>query len=179
MHDEIETSSKAKEKDVSKSHLMKKLSVSLDGTIHVDTLKEFIESTIKDKVDRATKTFNGYAKPYTTGVYDLKIRDGYQSPKFQQFIGKGNHKQHIGHFVEMCNDVGTIGDLLVKQFFRSLKGNVFDWYADFEPSSIDSLEQLVQEFFNHFYSMRWTISMTKFQNAHQWKDELVVDFIVR
>ena len=33
---------------------------------------------------------------------------------FSQFDGKGNPKQHVAHFTEMCNKVGTSGDLLVK-----------------------------------------------------------------
>ncbi|KAL0295643.1 UNVERIFIED_CONTAM: hypothetical protein Scaly_3095500 [Sesamum calycinum] len=39
---------------------------------------------------------------------------GYQPPKFQQFDGKGNPKQHVAHFVETCNNAGTYGDHLVK-----------------------------------------------------------------
>ena len=39
---------------------------------------------------------------------------GYQPPKFQSFDGKGIPKQHVAHFVETCNNVGTGGDLLVK-----------------------------------------------------------------
>ncbi|KAK4409604.1 hypothetical protein Sango_0033400 [Sesamum angolense] len=71
---------------------------------------------------------------------------GYQPPKFQQFDGKGNPKQHVAHFVETCNNAGTYGDHLVKQFVRSLKGNAFDWYTDLEAGSIDGWEQLEQEF---------------------------------
>ena len=57
------------------------------------------------------------------------------------------------HFVETCNNAGTYGDYLVKQFVRSLKGNAFDWYTDLEPNSIDSWENLEHEFLNLFYSM--------------------------
>ncbi|KAM2061592.1 hypothetical protein ACFX1T_046630 [Malus domestica] len=51
---------------------------------------------------------------------------GYQPPKFMQFDGKGNPKQHVTHFVETCNNAGTEGDYLAKQFIRSLKGNAFE-----------------------------------------------------
>ncbi|KAK4388603.1 hypothetical protein Sango_2466900 [Sesamum angolense] len=71
---------------------------------------------------------------------------GYQLSKFQQFDGKGNPKQHVAHFIETCNNVGTYDDHLVKQFVRSLKGNTFDWYTDLEAGSIDGWEQLEQEF---------------------------------
>ncbi|KAK9988734.1 hypothetical protein SO802_028973 [Lithocarpus litseifolius] len=78
--------------------------------------------------------------------------NGYQSPKFLQFDGKGNPKQHGAHFVETCENVGTQEGLFVKQFVRSLKGNAFDWYTDLELKSIDSWEQLEREFLNRFYS---------------------------
>ncbi|KAL0361041.1 UNVERIFIED_CONTAM: hypothetical protein Sradi_3788600 [Sesamum radiatum] len=104
---------------------------------------------------------------------------GYQPPKLQQFDGKGNPKQHIAHFIETCNNAGTDGDHLVKQFVRSLKGNAFDWYVDLEPESIDNWDEMEREFLNRFYSTRRTVSMIELTNARQWKDEPVVDYINR
>ncbi|KAL0340429.1 UNVERIFIED_CONTAM: hypothetical protein Sradi_4559700 [Sesamum radiatum] len=105
--------------------------------------------------------------------------NGYQPPKFQQFDGKGNPKQHVAHFVETCNNAGIYGDHLVKQFVRSLKGNAFDWYTDLEAGSIDGWEQLEQEFLNRFYSTRRTVSMVELTNSRQWKEEPVIDYINR
>ncbi|KAA0054170.1 ty3-gypsy retrotransposon protein [Cucumis melo var. makuwa] len=65
---------------------------------------------------------------------------GYQPLKFQQFDGKGNPKQHITHFVETCENAGSRGDQLVRQFVQSLKGNAFEWYTNLEPEVIDSWE---------------------------------------
>ena len=62
---------------------------------------------------------------------------GYQPPKFQLFDGKGNPKQHV-HFVETCNNAGTDGDLLVKQFVRFIRRNAFDWYIDLTLKCIDN-----------------------------------------
>ena len=62
--------------------------------------------------------------------------------RFLQFYGNGNPKQHIAHFVETCKNAGTQGNLLVKQFIRSLKGNAFDWYTDIEHKLINSWELL-------------------------------------
>ncbi|KAM1444607.1 hypothetical protein ACFX2I_040738 [Malus domestica] len=66
----------------------------------------------------------------------------YQPPKFMQFEGKGNPKQHIAYFVETCNNSGTERDYLIKQFIHSFKENVFDWYTDLEPESINNWKQL-------------------------------------
>ncbi|KAK4380937.1 hypothetical protein Sango_3016500 [Sesamum angolense] len=60
-------------------------------------------------------------------IDSLKMSMGYQLPKFQQFDGKGNPKQHVAHFIKTCNNTRTYGDHLVKQFVQSLKGNAFDW----------------------------------------------------
>ena len=68
--------------------------------------------------------------------------EGYQPPKFQQFYGQGNPKQHIAHFIETCNVVGKYGDYIVEEFIRSLRQNSFDWYTDLEPNSTDSWERL-------------------------------------
>ena len=68
---------------------------------------------------------------------------------------------------------------MVKQFVRSLKGIAFDWYTDLEPESINSSEQMEQEFLNRFYSTQRTINMTELINIKQWKRELVLDYINR
>ena len=93
-----------------------------------------------------------YSKPYTKRIDILQMLAGYQPSKFQPFDGKGNSKQHITHFIETCNNADTDGDLLMKKFMRTLRGNTFNWYTDLEPESIDSWEQMEREFLNHFYS---------------------------
>ena len=135
--------------------------------------------TIKDKYDVSAKSSLTYAKPYTARIDSLKMPAGYQPPKFQQFDGKGNPKQHVAHFIETCNNAGTYGDYLAKQFVRSLKGYAFDWYTDLESGSIDSWEQMEQEFLNRFYSIRRTVSMVELTNIRQRKEEPVIDFINR
>ncbi|KAM0963386.1 hypothetical protein ACFX2A_022860 [Malus domestica] len=75
--------------------------------------------------------------------------------------------------------MGTEGDYLAKQFVCSLKGNAFEWYTDLEPESINSWEQLEQEFLNRFYSTRRTVSMLELTSTKQWKDEPVIDYINR
>ncbi|KAL2232846.1 UNVERIFIED_CONTAM: hypothetical protein Sindi_1464600 [Sesamum indicum] len=99
---------------------------------------------------------------------------GYQPPKFQQFDGKGNLRQHITHFIETCNNRETYRDHLVKQFVRSLKGNAFDWYTDLEANSVDSWGQLEQEFLNRYYSTRRTINMIELTNSTNRRKSLLL-----
>ncbi|XP_070057590.1 uncharacterized protein [Nicotiana tomentosiformis] len=157
----------------------KAIHVASEGMIPIDQLKEFIEVTIKRKYEVATKSSLTYAKPYTTRIDMLKMYASYQPPKFQQFNGKGNPKQHVAHFVETCNTAETYGDYLVKQLVRSLKGNAFDWYTDLEAGSIDRWDQLEQEFLNRFYCTRHTVSMVELTSTRQPKGEPVIDFINR
>ncbi|KAK4383809.1 hypothetical protein Sango_2741200 [Sesamum angolense] len=176
-HDEVEAS--AKQHYTERDKYAKELQVTYDGLIPVDQLKEFIEGTIKSKIEGSSKSSLTYSKPYTPRIDSLKMPMGYQPPKFQQFDGKGNPKQHVAHFVETCNNAGTYGDHLVKQFVRSLKGNAFDWYTDLEAGSINGWEHLEQEFLNRFYNTRRTVSMVELTNSRQWKEEPVVDYINR
>ena len=132
--DEVETSNHPTAKEKSS----KELQVSSDGMIPVDQLKEFIMGTIKDRIEGSSKSSLRYTKPYTQRIDNLKMPIGYQPPNFQQFDGKGNPKQHVAHFVETCNNAGTDGDHMVKQFVHSLKGNSFEWYTDLDANSIDS-----------------------------------------
>ena len=138
-----------------------------------------IANSIKTQYVGSTQTFSLSSKSYTKRIDNLRISNGYQPPKFQQFDGKGNPKQHVAHFIETCESAGTRGDLLVKQFVRTLKGNTFDWYIDLEPESIDNWEQLKREFPNRFYSTRRIISMIELTATKQRKGEPVVDYINR
>lgn len=87
-----------------KAPFFNEIPVSSKGMIPLDRLKEFIEGTIKDKYEVSTKSSHMYAKPYTARIDNFKMLAGYQPPKFQQFKGNGNPKQHAAHFVETCNN---------------------------------------------------------------------------
>ncbi|XP_019184273.1 PREDICTED: uncharacterized protein LOC109179164 [Ipomoea nil] len=139
-----------------------------EDMIPVDQLKDYIMGAIKGKLDEGQPSYS-YDKPYTQRIEELKMPYDYQPPKFQQFDGKGNPRQHIAHFVETCNDAGTYGDLLVKQFVRSLKGSAFDWYTDLEPGCIDSWHDMEREFLTRFYSTRRTVSFLELTTTRQWK----------
>ncbi|KAK4395807.1 hypothetical protein Sango_1735000 [Sesamum angolense] len=97
-HDEVEMPIKQHYTENDKS--AKELQISTDGLILVDQLKEFIEGTIRSKIEGSSRSSFTYSKPYTPRIDSLKMPMGYQPPKFQQFDGRGNPKQHVAHFVE-------------------------------------------------------------------------------
>ena len=112
-----------------------------------------IANSIKTQYSGPAQTLSLYSKPYTKRIDNLIMLNRYQPPKFQQFDGKGNPRQHVAHFIETCEIVRTRGGLLVKQFVRTLKENAYDWYIDLEHESIYSWEQLKGDFLNCFYSI--------------------------
>ncbi|KAL0349786.1 UNVERIFIED_CONTAM: hypothetical protein Sradi_4127800 [Sesamum radiatum] len=150
-HDEVEAPTK--QHYTEKDKYAKELQISSDGFIPVDQLKEFIEGTIKIKIEGSSKSSLTYSKPYTPRIDSFKMLMGYQPQKFQQFN--------------------------VKKFVRSLKDNAFDWYIDLEAGLIDGWEQLEQEYLNRFYSTRRIVSMVELTNSRHWKEEPVVDYINR
>ncbi|KAL0402331.1 UNVERIFIED_CONTAM: hypothetical protein Slati_4263000 [Sesamum latifolium] len=80
-HDEAEVFTKQRYTKNDKS--AKELQVSSDGLIPIDQLKEFIEGTIKSKIEGSLKSSLTYSKPYTPRIDSLKMPMGYQLPKFQ------------------------------------------------------------------------------------------------
>ncbi|KAA0066076.1 ty3-gypsy retrotransposon protein [Cucumis melo var. makuwa] len=116
--------------------------------------EEMIANSIKTQYGGPAQTFSLYSKPYTKRIDNLRMPNGYQPPKFQEFDGKGNPKQYVAHFSETCETSDTRVNLLVKKFVQTLKGNTFDWYTDLKSESIDSWQQLERDFLNHFYSSR-------------------------
>ncbi|KAL0445109.1 UNVERIFIED_CONTAM: hypothetical protein Slati_2233600 [Sesamum latifolium] len=74
-HDEAEVSTKQCYAENDKS--AKDLQVSSDGLIPVDQLKEFIEGTIRSKIEGSSKSSLTYSKPYTPRIDSLKMPMGY------------------------------------------------------------------------------------------------------
>ncbi|KAM1237849.1 hypothetical protein ACFX2G_039529 [Malus domestica] len=83
------------------------------GSLSIQQLQEMIANTIKVQYEGSSHDSVLYSKPYSKKIDALKMPRGYQPPKFMQFDGKGNPKQHVAHFIETCNNAGTEGDYLV------------------------------------------------------------------
>jgi len=84
------------------------------GSMLVEHIQSLIANAIKAQLRGGSYKTHLYTKPYTKRIDALCMLHGYQPPKFNQFDGKGNPKQHVAHFVETCSNAGTEGDRLVK-----------------------------------------------------------------
>ncbi|KAK4389722.1 hypothetical protein Sango_2309200 [Sesamum angolense] len=86
------------------------ISKKLKESSQMSLLAEYVERNLhslekdKSKIERKLKSSLTYSKPYTPRIDSLKMSMGYQPPKFQQFDGKGNLKQHVAYFIETCNN---------------------------------------------------------------------------
>jgi len=89
--------------------------------MNIEQIQGFIANAVKAQLGEGSCRALLYTKPYTKRVDALRIPHSYQPPKFQQFNGKGNPKQHVMHFIETCNNARIDGDLMVKQFFQDIK----------------------------------------------------------
>jgi len=145
----------------------------------MEQIQNLIANLVKAQLGEGSCKTHLYMKRYTKRIAALKMPLGYQPLKFHQFDGKGDLKQHIAHFIETCNNTGTYDDLLVKQFVRSLKGLAFDWYADLTSASIDSWEQMQNEFLKRFYSSHHMVSLSELTNTKQFDEEPIIDYINR
>jgi len=86
------------------------------GLMSIKEIKSLIADAGKAYLEGGSHITHLYSKPYTKRINTLRMSHEFQRPKFHQFDSEGNSKQHIVYFIETCNNVGTEGDLLVKQF---------------------------------------------------------------
>lgn len=84
------------------------------GSMIIKQIQDLIANAVKAHLDGGSYRTHLYTKPYTKRENVLRMPHNYQPPKFPQFDGKGNPEQHVAHFIETCNSVGTDGDLMVK-----------------------------------------------------------------
>ena len=77
------------------------------ASLLVQQLQDMITNTIRAQYGGSSTSSLTYSKPYTKRIDNIRMPNGYQPPKFLQFDGKGNPKQHIAHFVETCENAGT------------------------------------------------------------------------
>ncbi|KAA0059651.1 ty3-gypsy retrotransposon protein [Cucumis melo var. makuwa] len=85
-----------------KNHIESRDGAESSRTHIIKNLQEMIANSIKTQYGGPAQTFSLYFKPYTKRIDNMRMPHGYQPPKFQQFDGKGNSKQHVAPFIETC-----------------------------------------------------------------------------
>ena len=76
------------------------------ASLLVQQLQDMITNTIRAQHVGSFTSSLTYSKPYTKRIDNMRMPKRVSTPKFLQFYGKGNPKQHIAHFVETCENAG-------------------------------------------------------------------------
>ncbi|GFZ20085.1 hypothetical protein Acr_28g0007900 [Actinidia rufa] len=71
------------------------------SSLSIQQLQGMITNSIKTQFGCATQRTRMHSKPYTKRIDNIKM-----PPKFLQFDGIGNPKQHIAHFIKTGNSAG-------------------------------------------------------------------------
>ena len=64
-------------------------------------------------------------KPYEAWHDLVSFPAGWHSPKFCQFDGTGDAREHLAYFEAACGDTANSSSLLLRQFSGSLAGPAF------------------------------------------------------
>ncbi|KAA0051503.1 retrotransposon gag protein [Cucumis melo var. makuwa] len=104
-----------------------------------------IANSIRTQYGGPPQTTFMYSKLYTKRIDKLRMPLGYQPPKFQQFDGKGNPKQHIAHFIETCENHQTYCKHDGAYKYQTAEGRaVIDYINQWRALSLDCKDRLTE-----------------------------------
>jgi len=80
------------------------------SSMTAEQIQKLIANAVKTQLGVGSQKSHLCTKPYTKRSDALCMPYGYHPPKFKQLDGRGNPKQHVAHFIEMCNNSGIGGN---------------------------------------------------------------------
>ena len=152
------------------------------------TLKDYhdmVEDMVNRKLRRATNDQaprsmeNELEKPYESWHDLVPFPAGWHPPKFRQFDGTGDAREHLAYFEAACGDTANNSSLLLRQFSGSLTGAAFHWYSRLPVGSISSWGAMKDVFRRHFVAMKKDFSIVELSQVKQRCDEAVDDYVIR
>jgi hypothetical protein len=162
--------------------------MSSSTTTQPDMLKgyhNFIEDMVNKKMkqiaaERAPQTSESELdKPYESWHDLVPFPAGWHPPKFRQFDGTGDAREHLSYFEATCGDTARSPSLLLRQFSGSLTGAAFHWYSRLAVGSIPDWKSMKELFKAHFVTMKKDFSVVELSQVRQRYDEKIDDYIVR
>jgi hypothetical protein len=99
--------------------------------------------------------------PYEAWHDLVPFPSGWHLPKFRQFDGIGDAREHLAYFKATCGDTANNASLLFQQFYGSLTGATFHWYSRLPVGSINSWGAMKDAFRKHFVTMRKDFSIVE------------------
>jgi hypothetical protein len=99
-------------------------------------------------------------------------------PKFHQFDGTGDAREHLAYFEVACGDTAKNSSLLLRQFSGSLTDAAFHWYSRLTIGKISNWVDMKNAFKKHFVAMKRDISIVELSQVRQQRDEPIDDYII-
>jgi hypothetical protein len=118
-------------------------------------------------------------KPYEAWHDLVPFPSGWHPPKFRQFDGTGDAREHLAYFEAACGYTASNPSLLLRQFSGSLTGPAFHWYSRLPIGSIRNWAGMKEVFKKHFVAMKKDFSIVELAHVKQRRDENIDDYIVR
>ena len=141
-------------------------------------LQKFIEDQVKQANAGAMLPIAN--QPYPDDYNNTSYPKGYVVPSFKTFNGIGNPEQHLNHFKITCGDSARDDRLLLRQFDRGLTSVAFNWYAELEPGSILTFNQLAEKFKKRFgMGISDKVTLMQLSEMKPANGEEITDFIHR
>ncbi|KAF0891248.1 hypothetical protein E2562_009426 [Oryza meyeriana var. granulata] len=118
-------------------------------------------------------------KPYEAWHDLVAFLARWHPPKFHQFDGTGDAREHLAYFEAACGDTANNPSLFLRQFSGSLTGPAFHWYNRLPMGSIGSWANMKEVFKKNFVAMKKDFSIVELSQVRQRRDEAIDDYIVR
>lgn len=119
------------------------------AVITQEEMAEYLEHRYHiTKQDNHQQTNN----PYPLSIWEYQYPEGYVSPKFKTYDGRGNARKHICRFLSAMNDRISNEKLCLRLFPKSMAGTAFTWYDNLKEESTNSWPIMYSMFMGKFYS---------------------------
>jgi hypothetical protein len=128
-----------------------------------DMVADMVEKKFKQMtMNQAPRTSESkLEKPYEAWHDRVSFPARWHPPKFCQFDGTGDAREHLAYFEAACGDIANSSSLLLRQFSGSLTGPAFHWYSRLPVGSIGSWAGMKEVFKKHFVAMKKDFSVVE------------------
>lgn len=146
-----------------------------------DIVEDLVAKKLKQMaLDQAPHTMESeLEKPYEVSHDLVSFPAGWHPPKFRQFDGTGDAREHLAYFEVACGDTANNPSLLLRQFSGSLTGPAFHWYSRLPVGAIGSWASMKEVFKKHFIAMKKDFSVVELAQVWQQRDESIDDYVIR
>jgi hypothetical protein len=137
---------------------------------------------VKEKtgIDVSTAT-NSYQNPYNYAFDACTFPPHFRVPEFVKFSGSYNKstREHISQFLAQLGDLAGTEAFRIRLFSLSLTGSAFAWYSSLPPNSINSWDEMVTKFHEHFFSEEYELELVDLAKIRQGREQSVRDYFKR